>query len=1371
MATTIKYIDFQLQHQIITFNIKRNLIGYIDDNDITSYWSGFLAPPPHSTGTDMQKFNNKDSKSSNKKNKGKYFKNKNKLQIPSLSQSLDSSSQTPQKHAIVTDPGMFKSPKSSMIDQQGSELVEGTKYKCCCNEEGKRDKNLAINNEQFQLCKDCENLLHLAEYARKFVLEYENNEVIDDTWPFLFNSLYDKEKYRERYQQKCEQYGLLNFNPLDIIRPLLEKTQGKYHQTHWRQGRVEKAYLKYKAIANKKKNDDIDHIRHRRKLAAKYLLGRYTVLSNIEYIKTRLTQIFQRITLESLEKELNPATPNTDSSPILKAQTIMSTIGAMPRLTSVFSVPTPQESIAINELHPTNTQDIAYKLMPENTKVRQIWKQWINILIQVVDDEPSIDDEGERIDQAFNKKYANAEDIINEIQRVHNEKKLPPFYTEFINTFIALPHWYITDKHDRLLLMFAVKYGTHVEKYTEELNGYPSCNKYEKYLGTTYKLFEQFCLGPNNVLNRLRYLTYILRYMIISPYQKDKQQKDFQLPKLSAIHDEKEKPTAENVKFTELMRDSNDNIKPGKRIRFNLIFMNDDQAAIHEGSYIGKDENDFDAKKQSLKDVTSWRQFGTISFSRIPRNDSGRESTMSLHDAHNYRTIVRDIYREFQDVLQLYDLVHYGPMLCKHLMRQLKFKQRRGLYIAIGILCREIPTIIAIELLQQYQQELRHGEPSMIYWICLNILEISNNKQCTALILSHYLKMHKDIDLARSEEWLKYSVEMQNIASDSLRSIESSFVLALTLMIPCQIHKHQLNTLMTALEYRCVEFVNNERLNEIVDFMWHDLEFLNPRHSSSYVVDAGDKLKLLFKSPALFYFTPMGLNWTTTILFLLYLVCVCYFVIEQVYPYQEFGVIEGILWLFNLGFIVYELQEMIDSGVATYFSFATNGYLNLFDFLISLNWIIIFIVRFIPTQSTSHDDPVTVIYMLLWAIQCVLLSIRLLTLFKTSKHLGVFLRMLQLMFVDVCKFAVVLMIIFFGFLFGTWFIVADDYEDADVSQQLDDVKGTALYLFQTLVGQQDWEVVQANGDHNVGTARSNILQGIIIIFTIIGAVLLLNLLIALMTTTYDNVEGISKHERAYVKAQEASDLLHRGRFIAPPFNLIVFILAGFFITAFVLIPGLITSSWNPYRFISFANPFRYECFAKNSMIGDSIRRRTTEKRRKSRKKRHILYEPDYLKQSKRNWWLFSHRFCRYCYCCITDQDDTSIDHYMRKLKKRYKVEIEPTDKATLMKNCIGLYFCPCCFRNFRIEDLYTAFQVSLDFWSFYVFLLIVLLPTGILLAIPALIESKFVNRDDHRELTEQELYELHQQYDREYSIQEESTLIHQLHHHRNQSMT
>ena len=319
-----------------------------------------------------------------------------------------------------------------------------------------------------------------------------------------------------------------------------------------------------------------------------------------------------------------------------------------------------------------------------------------------------------------------------------------------------LPHWWIPNKHDRILLMFALKFGTDVRKYAEELDG-PGCNKYEKFMGTTYKLFELFVKQDCNVLNRLRYITYILRHYIIAPHSQDDQKKDFLRPTY---------PISPGGKFTQLVIDSPDNKgKTGSRFkkkrkragfeknRINLVFLSDYQAAIHIGSNMGQSE--METKKISLGDVTSWRDCQTISFSR-----TSLSRIPPTHDS-SHRTIVRNIHREFQDVLQLYDLVHFGPILTKHLVRQLKFKQRKALYVAIGIVLREIPTIIAIDLLQEYQQELRHGEPEIIYWICLQILQLSTFPQCTALILAHYLSVNRDIDLARSDEWGEFSLKMQ----------------------------------------------------------------------------------------------------------------------------------------------------------------------------------------------------------------------------------------------------------------------------------------------------------------------------------------------------------------------------------------------------------------------------------------------------------------------------------------------------------------------------------------------------------------------------------------------------------------------------------
>ena len=55
---------------------------------------------------------------------------------------------------------------------------------------------------------------------------------------------------------------------------------------------------------------------------------------------------------------------------------------------------------------------------------------------------------------------------------------------------------------------------------------------------------------------------------------------------------------------------------------------------------------------------------------------------------------------------------------------------------------------------------------------------------------------------------------------------------------------------------------------------------------------------------------------------------------------------------------------------------------------------------------------------------------------------------------------------------------------------------------------------------------------------------LLNLLIALMTTKYDEVKQLAKEEAAFLSAQTCYDLKHRMRFMPPPFNWIPLLIAG-----------------------------------------------------------------------------------------------------------------------------------------------------------------------------------------------------------------------------------
>ena len=85
----------------------------------------------------------------------------------------------------------------------------------------------------------------------------------------------------------------------------------------------------------------------------------------------------------------------------------------------------------------------------------------------------------------------------------------------------------------------------------------------------------------------------------------------------------------------------------------------------------------------------------------------------------------------------------------------------------------------------------------------------------------------------------------------------------------------------------------------------------------------------------------------------------------------------------------------------------------------------------------------------------------------------------------------------------------------------------------------------------------------VIIATIIGSLLLTNLLIALMTTRYENVEEEAKSEVIYNRAELIYDLSDRRRLMPPPLNILVLIIT--FIVDLIGFPfGMCKPRWLHY---------------------------------------------------------------------------------------------------------------------------------------------------------------------------------------------------------------
>ena len=258
-------------------------------------------------------------------------------------------------------------------------------------------------------------------------------------------------------------------------------------------------------------------------------------------------------------------------------------------------------------------------------------------------------------------------------------------------------------------------------------------------------------------------------------------------------------------------------------------------------------------------------------------------------------------------------------------------------------------------------------------------------------------------------------------------------------------------------------------------------------------------------------------------------------------PIEQTG--EILLWLMNLGFVIFEALEVKEVGVKKYINLKNQNYANIFDISISLLWFVLFVFRVVfffmelDFEEGSATDGQQA-YLFLFAFQILLLTIRSLFLFLNSRYLGTMVRAIKLMFAEIVKFLVILTITLFGFLFGLWFLIAandcnstnpEDEDDCDQDFEGQNLGRTLKYMFQVFIGTGDLGGVV---DQGIGI-------WFMLLVTVLGTLVLNNLLIALMTTQYENVQEDAKKFVIYNQVETTYDLIRRGRAMPPPLNILV----------------------------------------------------------------------------------------------------------------------------------------------------------------------------------------------------------------------------------------
>ncbi len=145
---------------------------------------------------------------------------------------------------------------------------------------------------------------------------------------------------------------------------------------------------------------------------------------------------------------------------------------------------------------------------------------------------------------------------------------------------------------------------------------------------------------------------------------------------------------------------------------------------------------------------------------------------------------------------------------------------------------------------------------------------------------------------------------------------------------------------------------------------------------------------------------------------------------------------------------------------------------------------------------------------------------------------------------DIKNWGIVVFLFLAGGVFAVYYIAAGDMDPGGITGG-GSFSGSFFYIIKTLLGQQEWESLGAYTDEETGVesldaTRSSMLQSLIMLYSILGNILLLNLLIAMMAATFDRVQDQATQQLNFAKVATYYDLDNSSCTIAPPFNVIAY---------------------------------------------------------------------------------------------------------------------------------------------------------------------------------------------------------------------------------------
>jgi len=189
-------------------------------------------------------------------------------------------------------------------------------------------------------------------------------------------------------------------------------------------------------------------------------------------------------------------------------------------------------------------------------------------------------------------------------------------------------------------------------------------------------------------------------------------------------------------------------------------------------------------------------------------------------------------------------------------------------------------------------------------------------------------------------------------------------------------------------------------------------------------------------------------------------------------------------------------------------------------------------------------------YMILWSVQCILFWLTPLFYLQRTETTGPLLHIIGLMTRDMMNFLLLAGIFWIGVSFAIFYVVNEDlkaYESEEGDSELTgpsslgDLSSCIFYGFLMILGQQDWDSI-SNTSELIGLERSLLLDFYSALTAVVGTVLLLNLLIAMLSTTFADVSEVSALQVNYIRVTQSYAAARDISLIPPPLNYFAFML-------------------------------------------------------------------------------------------------------------------------------------------------------------------------------------------------------------------------------------